>query len=443
MENRVEFKSFSKAYRYNYKSKAGRWAIGILLFGIACMFLPWTQNIRAKGDVTTLYQQQRPQNLNSAISGRIVKWYVKEGDKVQKGDTLMVISEIKEDYLDPKLVGRTQEQLNAKKGGIGFYNNKIKTADAQISALQSAKQFKIAQLRNKQQQVNNKLVGERAELKAALNDFNLAEDQFKRQQKMFDDGLVTQTALQQRNQAFQNALAKKISIENKILQSQQELANIGLEQSSIEQEYTEKISKAEGEKFTSMTQIASTQADVAKLENQVANYTIRNGMYNILAPQNGQVVQANKSGIGEILKEGETIAVIVPDQLHYAVEMFVRPVDLPLVNNGQKVRFLFDGFPAIVFSGWPNTSYGTFGGIIVAHENAISPNGLYRVIVAEDSTDRPWPKELKIGSGAQGIALLKDVRIGYELWRNINGFPPDFYKPENVSIEQAKDEKKK
>jgi hypothetical protein len=35
-----------------------------------------------------------------------------------------------------------------------------------------------------------------------------------------------------------------------------------------------------------------------------------------------------------------------------------------------------------------------------------------------------------LGSGAQGIALLKDVRVWYELWRNINGFPPDFYQPQ-------------
>jgi hypothetical protein len=34
-----------------------------------------------------------------------------------------------------------------------------------------------------------------------------------------------------------------------------------------------------------------------------------------------------------------------------------------------------------------------------------------------------------MGTGAQGIALLKDVPIWYELWRNINGFPPDYYKP--------------
>jgi hypothetical protein len=169
---------------------------------------------------------------------------------------------------------------------------------------------------------------------------------------------------------------------------------------------------------------------VAKLENQVTNYTIRNGMYCVTAPQDGQIVQANKSGIGEILKESETITLIVPNRIDYAVEMFISPMDLPLINIGQRVQFTFDGFPTIVFSGWPDSSYGTFAGKIVSFENTIGENGKYRILVSENDSIKKWPSQLKIGTGAQGIVLLKNVSIWYELWRNINGFPADFYKQE-------------
>lgn len=104
-------------------------------------------------------------------------------------------------------------------------------------------------------------------------------------------------------------------------------------------------------------------------------------------------------------------------------------MDLPLVNNGQKVRFVFDGFPAIVFNGWPRGSYGTFGGKVVAVEKSVGENGMFRVLIAEDTTDRQWPRQLSIGAGAEGIVLLKDVKIYYELWRNINGFPAEYYTP--------------
>ena len=195
------------------------------------------------------------------------------------------------------------------------------------------------------------------------------------------------------------------------------------------QENREKVAKAEGDRFQSLTEIASGQVDVAKLRNLYASYSIRNGMYYVLAPQGGQVISARKAGIGEYVKEGEMIVEIVPEKFIYAVEMFVRPLDIPLIAPGQKVRFLFDGFPAIVFSGWPNASYGTFGGIVVAVERNTSQVGKFRVLIKEDPSDKPWPRQLQVGAGAQGIALLKDVPIWYELWRNINGFPADYYKP--------------
>jgi multidrug efflux pump subunit AcrA (membrane-fusion protein) len=424
---KIPLQALQHIYRAHTKSKVRYWFFGILLFLVFALFLPWTQNIKTKGTVTTLSQTQRPQEINSPIPGKIMKWWVKEGDFVKKGDTILQISEIKEDYLDPNLVGRTQQQVEAKKGAINYYQGKISTASLQIEALNNAKKLKIEQLNNKLSQLNNKLIGETAELAAANNEYNVSKDQYERQQKMYNDGLVSQTQLQQRNLTYQNALAKKIMVENKLAQTRQELTNTRIEQNSVEQEYIEKVSKAEGDKFQSMSQIATGQGDVAKLQNQVTNYTIRNGMYIILAPQDGQITQAKKAGIGEILKDGEQITLIVPTRTDYAVEMYIRPVDLPLINVGQKVRFMFDGFPAIVFSGWPNSSFGTFGGRVVAYESNISSNGLFRVLVAEDSTEKKWPPQLKIGTGAQGIALLKDVPIWYEFWRNINGFPPDYY----------------
>lgn len=421
------FKSFKHVYLQDKKSYLNRWLLFILGLFVACLFLPWTQNIKAKGIVTSLFQEQRPQAVNSPIPGKIMKWWVREGDFVKKGDTLIQISEIKEDYLDPNLVNRTEQQVNAKKGAISFYTGKVNVTESQIQNLQNSKKLKIEQIVNKLKQLENKLGGERAELMAGINEFNLAKDQFERQQKMYEQGLVSQTQFQQRNVVFQNAQAKKTVAENKVEQTIQEIVNTKIELRGVEQEYNEKINKAEGERLQSLGTIEVGKGEVAKLENQVSNYRIRNGMYIILAPQDGQITQAKKAGLGEVIKEGEDLMSIVPPKVNYAVEMFVRPVDLPLISKGQKVRFMFDGFPAIIFSGWPNQSYGTFGGQVMAIENSISPNGMFRVLVSEDLHDRPWPDQVKIGGGAQGISLLKNVPIWYELWRNINGFPPDYY----------------
>ncbi len=423
-----KYKSFAHIYRQGKSTEIKPWLTGFLILLAAILFLPWTQNIRSKGNVTSLFQEQRPQKIYSPIAGKISHWWVKEGDFVKKGDTLAKITEIKEDYLDPNLVPRTQEQLNAKKGYLEFYAQKVQANEAQIANLKSSKKIKLEQLTNKITQLNQKLVGEKAELDAAANEATLIKDQFERNRKMFQEGLISQTQFQQRNASAQNALAKKTIAENKINQTQQDLRNAAIEQGAIEQEYNEKINKAESERFQSLSQIESGKGEVAKLENQVTNYTIRNGMYYIMATQDGQVIRAQKAGIGEIIKDGEELLTVVPTGNKYAVEMFVRPVDLPLLSPGQSVRFIFDGFPAIIFAGgWPNQSFGTFAGKILAVENTINENGLFRVIVVEDPASKKWPTQIKMGAGAQGIALLNDVPLWYELWRNINGFPADFY----------------
>ncbi len=430
MNNSIQ--SYSRIYMYNQKSKVRYWFYICAGIFIIFLFLPWTQNIRAKGSVTTLYQDQRPQQVNTIIGGRVMKWYIKEGDYVKAGDTLIQLSEVKTDYLDPNLLDRTKDQLSGKQMSVEYYKNKVDITGQQINAINNGLQLKLNQLMNKLGQLNLKVQADSAESVAAGNDFNIATIQYNRQKAMYDSGLVSLTQLEQRNQQFQNAMAKKISAENKLANSKQDLTITRIEMSALQQENLEKVAKAQGDQYQSLTQIASGQADIAKLENQFASYTIRNGMYYVLATQSGQVVKAQKAGIGEFVKDGDMIAEIVPDKIKYAVEMFVRPLDLPLLAPGQKVRFMFDGFPAIVFSGWPKASSGTFGGEIVAIESNVSMNGKFRVLVKEDPADKPWPYQLKMGTGAQGIALLKDVPVWYELWRNINGFPPDYYKPKQT-----------
>jgi hypothetical protein len=118
----------------------------------------------------------------------------------------------------------------------------------------------------------------------------------------------------------------------------------------------------------------------------------------------------------------------MPTNYDLGVEIYIEPIDLPLVKIGEKVRLQFDGWPAIVFSGWPNASHGTYGGEIYAIDQHISANGKYRILVQQDPNDHQWPDALRYGSGTSSMILLTDVPIWYELWRKINGFPPDYYK---------------
>jgi multidrug resistance efflux pump len=423
----IRFDSFSKVYRAGQGHRVRNWALGLLLAMLATVFLPWTQNIRARGTVTTLRQEHRAQEINSIIAGRIVRWHVKEGDLVKAGDTLAVLAEVKDAYLDPKLLQRTQEQLTAKETSVSSYGEKMAASSAQIEAIKAAQALKLSQAGNKVRQQALRIVSDSMEMLAAANDFRIADAQYTRQRTMRDSGLSSLVQVEQRAQAYQSALAKKTSAEIKFSNSKTEYLNARMEQQSIGQEYAEKTFKARGERAAAQGEMATGQAEMAKLSNQYANYAIRAGQYYLIAPQSGQVVGAVKSGINEMVKEGEKLMEIVPQDVAHAVELFVRPIDIPLLRLGQPVRFQFDGYPALIFSGWPAASYGMFDGVVAAIEQTVSDNGKFRVLISEAPAKRPWPKTLTLGTGAQGIALLKDVPIWYELWRNINGFPPDYY----------------
>ncbi|WP_438945251.1 HlyD family secretion protein [Sediminibacterium sp.] len=444
IEDEVEGSSLTSYHSiYNIKkaNRVKKWMWGSLITLVVVLFLPWTQNIRAKGAVTALRQEDRPQELNTVLAGRVIKWYVKEGDFVKKGDTILQIGEVKTDYFDPELLNRTKKQIDAKQIAVEGDGNKAATAVSQMKALEEARDLKLEQLDIKLRQQNLKVISDSIDLGAVLNELAVTKRQIDAAKNMLDSGVISLVDFERRKVSYQNAVAKKISAENKFLQSKQELSAIRIEKNGTIQEYTDKIAKAQGEQFGSLSNMATGEADVAKLQNAYSNYDIRNQLYFITAPQDGQITKARKAGLGEMVKEGDMIVEIVPDKIRYAVELFAEPMDLPLLSAGQKIRFIFDGFPAIVFSGWPAASYGTFGGVIAAVETSVSSNGKFRLLVVEDPNEKAWPRQLRMGGGASGIALLKDVPIGYELWRNINGFPPEYYKP--VKSEELKASKEK
>jgi multidrug efflux pump subunit AcrA (membrane-fusion protein) len=436
--NNTNIPSFQNIYHIGRRSRVKNWLWGSLVLIILLMFLPWTQNIRATGLITTLRQEQRPQQLNSVIGGKVEKWWVKEGDFVKQGDTILQLGEVKVEYFDPALLERTGIQITAKENAGAGYENKAQTSVQQIAALEEGRTLKLSQLDIKLRQQQLKVESDSIDLSAVINELNIARRQIDAAKAMLDSGVIALVDYERRKINFQNATAKRIGAENKLLQSKQELTALRIEKNSVVQDYTDKIAKARGEQYSAISDKASNDAEVAKLKNAYANYDMRNKLYYVTAPQSGQITKARKAGIGELLKEGDMIVEVVPDKIQYAVEMFVTPMDLPLLSRGQKIRFVFDGFPAIVFSGWPSSSYGTFGGIVTAIENSVSSNGKFRVLVTEDPNEKSWPTQLRIGGGANGIALLKDVTVGYELWRNINGFPPEYYQPVNPNTSIGK-----
>jgi adhesin transport system membrane fusion protein len=80
----------------------------------------------------------------------------------------------------------------------------------------------------------------------------------------------------------------------------------------------------------------------------------------------------------------------------------------------------------VQFVGWPELAVGTFAGTVAFVDSADDGNGKFRLMVVPDESEYPWPtpRFLRQGVRVKGWILLNRVTMAYELWRQLNAFPP-------------------
>ncbi len=423
----IEINSLKTLSTHRTGRKLARWIIGILLILFIVLFMPWQQNINGTGTVTALTPQDRPQTVQNIIAGRIERWHVREGQLVQKGDTILTLSEIKDEYFDPNLPERLTEQVGAKETAVDGYEDKIDAVDTQLTALKNALRLSLDKARNKVLQAQAKVQSDSVDVLNEQIQFRIAEVRFERFQQGYAQGLFSKTELETRELSFQGSRAKLVAAQNKLAISRQDLINSRIELNSINADYQKEIAKSLSDRSSAVSSLGDGRKELSELRNKVANVGVRRNQYVLRAPQNGIVVKTLKAGVGETIKEGEPICTLQPQNPQMAVELYVKAMDVPLIQKNREVRIRFDGWPALQFSGWPSVSVGTFGGRVVVIDQVNSPNGEYRILVTpklEERRDHPWPKQLRLGSGVYGWVMLDSVPVWYEIWRQLNGFPP-------------------
>ncbi len=388
----------------------GRWVVSILVLLVVVLFLPWQQNVQAMGEVTALRPDERPQQAVAAVGGRILAWYAEEGAAVRAGDPIVALAEVKESYLDPRTLERAGTQLAQKRAAVAGKAAKADALARQRAALDSAGGF--ARLK-----ADNRIAQLEASLRAAQLEDSIAQVQATRAEALFADGLRSRAELEQARQRAQRAAALALEVAAGLNSARAERAG-------VEAEYAEKLAKVDADRSATLAEVAEGEAEVAKLATGRENLEQRRDLLVVRAPRDGILVRALRAGTGEIVKDGEAIATVQPTDPALAVALRVTARDVPLLAPGDAVRLEFAGWPAVQFSGWPSVAVGTFGGRVAVIDQFAQPDGTYRVLVQADSADEAWPRELRLGSGARGWALLRRVSVGFELWRLMNGFPP-------------------
>ncbi len=304
--------------------------LAVSLVGLALFltYVPWVQTAAGVGSVTARNANDRLQDINALVSGRIDEWYVQDGSRVSVGDPIVKIIDN-----DPRLL----ERLEAER----------KQVLAKMSADTTAR--------------------------------DIARIDMDRMEKLFEDGLAARRDFEQ--------------------------ARIRVEELTA--------------------RVAETAAQLSRVDVNISRQSVQI----VRAPRDGTIQRVYAGDTATYVTAGQSIASFVPDDADRAVELYIDGRDVALVREGDPVRLQFEGWPVIQISGWPSVAVGTFSGTVVAVDPSAQANGRFRVLVAEDdSNGTSWPNKgyVRFGSGARGWVLLDTVSVGYEIWRQLNNFPPNF-----------------
>jgi len=388
-------------------------AAGIL----ALIVTPWQQTVAGRGRVAALAAFDRIQTIAAPVDGRVRQAWVKEGSRVEAGDPILEIVDN-----DPSILQRLETQRAALETQLGSAEERLAVYSKQIDALTRARQLSIDAAVNQVEVAAARTRAARHALDEARAKTEQAELNFRRQRDLVQEGLVAEFDFEVAQRQQREAVARLEQARQSLEAARSDEASRGADQERIGTEASAGIESARAGRESAAVELAALRERLASLESRIAQQSTQR----ITAPRAGTVFRLFAAPGAELVKAGDPLLSLIPETQERAVELWVDGNDVPLIEEGRPVRLQFEGWPAVQFSGWPSVAVGTFGGQVTLIDSSDDGQGRFRLLVVPDPQDAPWPapRFLRQGVRAKGFVLLDRVSLGYELWRQANGFPP-------------------
>lgn len=396
--------------------------LSLILSIFAMFFVPWRQTARGTGMVVALDPQERPQPVRSQTKGVVsyVKPGLREGTYVKKDDLLLRLTPFAAggvEQIDSQIVS-IEAKLGASESTILVAKQSAILQESSGQSMTLSLNQDLEAARQKWEQAKNEVQVLQAELKDKENQLRIAEE-------VASKGIISREELFSKRQTVQSQYNKMLKAENAEKEAYAALSSKEDEIESKKQEIDIKNREATQKVLSETGKLQTIQKELSELRNKRDEFN----RLEVRAPKSGYIQQWYGLEGSDTVKEGDQLFVIVPKATELAVEMKVSGNDMPLIHEDDRVRLQFEGWPAVQFVGWPSVAIGTFGGKV----NRVFPTddgkGNFRVVITVDNhfeREDGWPDEryLRQGVRANGWVLLNRVPLGYEIWRQLNGFPP-------------------
>lgn len=432
------------------------WAVlaSFLLLVPALALAPWTQTVHGVGRAIAFNPVQRPQFIISPIEGRVKKWYVVEGDHVRAGQLLVELVDN-----DPMILERLREQETLALQRLTLADGRVNDHERRLQLIKEEREVLLAEATFRIEQAEAQVLVAQQELLQAKFDLKREELAYDRLYRLWTSKVGEVVAKDQVEEAERKrdlAAAKVVLSEARVKQAEKTLAAARAQRDAVDKRTDALIQTEEA----ALKAAQSEQAAVRQQYNAIKIQVERQENQRVYAPTDGTIfrILANAEAGGQLVRPGERLAVLVPDikpggvpagleqivaatagGLGVAIapvltpnklpgivaELLIDGNDLPLVRVGDRVLLQFEGWAPVQFAAYPEAAAGTFEGRVYLVDPTSDGDGKFRILV-EPAPGAEWPDEsyLRQGVRAQGWVLIAQVRLGYELWRLLNGFPP-------------------
>lgn len=402
---------------------------------VAMVFVPWQQSAKATGKVVAFVPQERQQTVTSPVKGIAVRVGegLLEGVRVKRGDFIVEIEPSAANLVE-QLKGAAKDlaaKLATAEVKAEVYGRNVVDFEAAKRAAVSAADELIEAAKAKWDAKQRLVAGyEAKELQARLN--------YERQLALFEKGVQSKKEVEKLHKDLAVAAAELESARLDVVAAEEEWNAKKSERQQKEREAETKVDYARAMQQDALGQVLTAQKEKRDVDIKLSELD----RLKIQAPRDGTLFRLNVFERGQMLKEGDELFTIIPDTTERAVELWVAGNDIPLVREGDHVRLQFEGWPAVQFAGWPSVAVGTFGGQVMTIDATDDGTGKFRILVRPDgATEWPSDRYLRQGVRTNGWVMLNQVPLGYEIWRQLNGFPATISKSEEPG--KSKGEKKK
>jgi multidrug efflux pump subunit AcrA (membrane-fusion protein) len=398
--------------------------LSLLFCGVTAFaaLAPWQQSAKGDGRVVAFAPLERQQTVEAPIDGRVVRWHVVEGQHVEAGDVLLELSDN-----DPQLYERLESEREITQERLRTYEARVASLESRVGSVRSAQESAVVAARARVRVARDRLSGAEQSVTAAQADLDAQAINLARSQVLGGQGLLSQRDVELAVLAEARARTSRDAAMNArdAARSDRDAAQASADQADASMRA--EIENANASLESARTDAQNAQTALLRIDSRLA----RQGSQVITAPHAASVFRIQANLMGEQVKAGDPLLTLVPDAEERAVELWIDGNDASLVSEGRAARLQFEGWPAVQFAGWPSVAVGTFGGRVAFIDSTDDGRGNFRIVITPDPTDEPWPstRYLRQGVRANGWVLLDSVSLGFELWRQLNGFPASVTQP--------------